>query len=466
MTHNHFARLDETPLSPPFLVPDAVYLWLLLRQPDRLDPDRDLERIEQEAGLVMDRHIERMKEHDVTLKKPVQLSPLIADSTVGLVFDQAAAQRAALAGRYAQSYFGDLLATLRADHPHLMEIFEERREATPETVLNLPVDAPPNHPLRLLRAAWQFRRAVVIEARPMSMIPIISGQAQGDTPSFTPVLQRVGDELWQLGLEGDAAPVSPRRFEGDIGTVLPDIYAAYGQWYKRDQEWLERQLEEEAGQIPDHLFIPVLARRLQTGELWFGERVKLVNLSHNRLFRLSVPEYSQLFHTAADKAVRRALAAAGNQYPTPPDPVEVETAYLSLLARRGEEAILRRVEPEKRMTMPVSANAGEAWRVYVNQEARVTVAWLAGSKARAVVSGAQYPARAVLLNGQNPARLGLAPFSYRTKKPDLADIWSGSLLSGFSLDDEAWRRAISAWAAWVWLNKASLKRYQPPGGKK
>lgn len=471
---NHFTRLTTAPVTPPFLVPDAVYLWLLLKQPETLTPARDLPRIEAEAARVVERHIERMaRDHGVTdLTRPKKLSPLIADSTVGLVFDQAAAQHAALAGRYPQSYFGDQLPALRADYPELMRIFEQQRDvalAEARAMLrHLLLDAPPDHPLRLLFAAWQFHQEVVVRRRPMSMIPLVSGEAQGDTPSFTPVLQRTGDDEWQLGLAGDAAPVSPKRFRGDIDALLPEIYAAYSDWYKRDQARLERQVGEAAAHIPDHFYIPVYARRLQTERLVrFGEGVSLANLSHNKLFRLTRPAHEQLFYTAADRAVKLALAAAQGQHPPAPDAAEIEAAYLHLLARRGESAELRQVTPEAKMAAPLAGLPAAAWTVVVNGEPKVTVAWLANHpKAAAVVSGAEYPARAVILSGHQPLRLGLAPFSFKTKKPDTADIWSSTTLDeGAPLADEPMQRALSAWAAWVWQHKAGQKKYQP-GGKR
>jgi hypothetical protein len=473
-----FQRMTETPVEPPFLVPDAVWLWRLLTEPDTLDPTSDLPRIEAEAGRVLERHIERMAAQNVVIKKPQKLSPLIADSTVGLVFDQAAAQRAALTGRYAETYFGDRLAALRQEYAELGEAIAvltgQRETAAPERVQALIQSAlvgqPADHPLRLLYAAWQFRRQVVSEGQAMSMVPLVSGEAQGDTPSFTPVLQRVGDNEWQLGWPGDPAPASPQVFTGEIDAVWPAVAATYSAWYQRDQEYLERNLSDAARKLPEHLYIPVWARRLQDEhDLRCGEQgeVVLTNISHGRLFRLAQGDTEQLFRGTTQQAVRLTLAAAGGKPPAEPEPAEIEAAYLYLLTKRGETGAVQVVPTENGVAAPLETPVTAVYAVLVNGQPRMRVAWLKGHpKAMAVVSGPAFPARAVLLPGQNPARLGLAPFSFKTRQPDLTDVWSATPLpDGLDLTDPATQRAVSAWAAWVWQGKAGQQKYQP-GGKK
>ncbi len=456
---NFFEQKSGRVVIPPFLVPDAVHLWLLLSAPDILDPAEDLERIEVQAGAVIDRHIKRMAAQDVIIKKAKKLSALIADSVVGLVFDQADAVQAALTGQYANKYFSDELPALRQQYP-IVDTLTNGLGDTDEVRIDV---FPPDHPLTLLYAAWKFRRQVVVEGIPMSMVPVVGGESQGDTPSFTPALQRIDDDTWRLGQPGDTAPVAPKEFKGDIVEVLPKAATIYSDWYQREQAWLQKNLNEQAQKIPDHLYIPAWAQQLQQEHtLYFGEEVSLTNVSHGRLYRLYRNDTSQLFRTTAIQAIKLGLVAAAGQTPTAPSPTAIEEACLNMITRRGETVSLEIVPAEKGDTAPLGeSTVSEVLAVRINGQTKIRIAWLKDHpKALGVVSGAEYPARAVLL--LRDGRLGAAPFSFKTRQPDLKDIWNSSPIFGIDIAEPSSRRAVSTWAAWIWQGKAAQKKYQPP----
>ena len=341
---NPFTRMDEIPIHPPFLVRDV-------------DPRR-----------VVERHRERMAAQGITIKVPKQERPLNGMAVVGLAFDQQEALLDALVGEYAVRHWSDVLPELRAAHPALGRAFDafegddtvvaaDVRRMVPEILQNLnPLEDERARALEFLYRAWQLRQQVVVERRPMSLIPVITGDTQGDTPSFTPVVKRMDDTTWRMGWPGDPAPVSPREFEGeDIREVMRAVWTTYSEWYNKDQEWWHSQMRDRAEKIPDHMFIPVWARRLrEDNQLTFGPQDEIVveNVSHGQLFRVIQPGGVQvLVRTSASSVVRLAIAAgngSGPLYPPPPTMAEVEAAYLAQITKRGEHAdmVADRATPE------------------------------------------------------------------------------------------------------------------------
>ncbi len=459
-----YRRMDEVPVMPPFLVRDV------------------------DARRVAERHRERMARQGVTLRVPRGRRPLGGMAAVGLIFDQQEALLDALAGDYTARHWADVVPDLRRAYPALGAAFDafagdERvsaadvRRMVPAALRDAdPLRDGPARALEFLYRGWQVRQQVVVEGRPMSLVPVVSGDTQGDTPSFTPVVKRMGAAWWRMGWPGDPAPYSPREFAGDdVRVVLPQVWAVYSEWYQGDQERWYRQVQGRAGGVPDHIYHRVWAARLHDGEpLGFGvpAEVTLHNVSHARLFRVVAGERQVILKTSAQVAVRLAIAAGGQGflYPPAPDVAEVEAAYLGLIARRGEQATmveaeadtgklapLTGVEPDGACVVRVSGPGGKA---------SITVAWLSGHPAAlAIVSGDAFPARAALVRDRSGQKLGLIPFSFKTRKLDKGDVWAGTPVNGLSPGTPGGRRALSAWAAWVWQGRAGQKRYQP-GGKR
>lgn len=483
--YNHFHRVDEAVIDPPFLVV----------APHKIGRDENSGRyyLYIDPRPVVQRHVARMAGKGIIIDEPKQERPLNGMCAVGLAFDQQEALRAALCGEYAQTYWGQRRAELEARFPQLKKalaaFWGEETDLSPVEIQRISRDVisrlqgeinglanQGQVPDLLLYApdflyrAWQLRQRVVAERRAMSLIPVASGDTQGDTPSFTPVLKRIDETTWRMGWPGDPTQVSPKEFNGSIEEVLPQVLSTYSDWYNRDQGRQERQLKERAEKLPDHLFIPVWAHQLrQEHSLDFGPegQVRLINISHGKLFQVDLPDgLCFQIKSSPIEAVRLACAGGngnGPLVPPPPTPEQIEAAYLELL---GGQVNLAASEPQPGQLTPLSKDKPQATHTLTVDGQVITVAWLEGHpRAKAVVSGSSQPARAVLAIDQAGSKLGIAPFSFSTRAPDLQDMWRTSPIAGLNLADEASRRALSAWLAWVWQDRSALKKYQPGGAK-
>jgi len=98
-----------------------------------------------------------------------------------------------------------------------------------------------------VREWWEFSaefRKLVRTGHPFDLLPL---GADVDIDDFIPVLQRVGDTAWRLGIEGFG---KHQDFEGDIWKLWPKIMSELVQWTEEDNEnWLVA-LQQQAAQLP------------------------------------------------------------------------------------------------------------------------------------------------------------------------------------------------------------------------
>lgn len=462
-SYNPFAHMNEVPANPPFLARDTV-------------PDSIIKRHQQRMAA----HPTHPVQLENTSRSEVSINGKVA---MGLAFDQQEALLAALTGDYAKNYWsdmwqslyrrwglGDVLDTILADGQ--APASRVRKVLAPILLeLNPDVDEEARALLFLYRA-WQFRHQVMVERRAVNLVPVVGGDQMGHTVSFTPVFKRLSHDHWQLGWPGDSRPESPHSIRAtDVAEALGQALPLFNRWYFEDQATISEANKMEARRVPDHIYLVPWGQRLrQDHELPMGSppaEALLEELSHNHLFRLRLPDGRQyVLRGDPVSAVQQGLAANKPPLlPTPPTVSEMNRAYLAAMARRGEEAQMRLrpdaidVRPFSELT-PITAYVVSIEGRNVRQE--ITVTWVSGPRsALAVVCGGSHAARAVIILSDNRGKLGMAPVSYTTHKPDLARMWTTTQTVDLDWEkNEADRRVITAWAAWVWHEKALS--YPPP----
>ena len=159
-----------------------------------------------------------------------------------------------------------------------------------------------------------------------------------------------------------------------------------------------------------------------------------------------------LVRSYPEKAIRVAVAVSGKFPLLPRSAKVVEAALLD-----GENLV--KVSPTKQMLRPLNGQAITAYhRRGTHQGQGLSAAWLKHPKALAVISGETSKLRAVLLKDKSGSQLGLAPFSFKTRKPDMGDMWGRTPIMDVRQDEI--KQMLSIWAFNLWLKKVRLKKYQ------
>lgn len=455
-SHNPFAHMDEKPVQPPFLVRET-------------DPQ-----------AVVERHRQRMAHHpagQADIRLPQRSNVAWRGKTaLGLLFDQQEAVIDALTGAYAEKHWkdmwaalykrwglGDILDTILTGGPAQPD--RVRRVLAPLLVSLSPEIDPEVRALLFLFRAWLLRHQVVVERRPMSLIPVVGGEQMGSVTTFTPVLKRLDVHLWRLGWPHDSRPDSPRLIPGTVSNALGQAWPLFNRRYFEEQ----KDARPDPDRRPEHIYLLPWSDRLrQKKRLEIGQ-ASLEEVSHNSLFRLHLPD-GRRFILRSDPltAVQAGLLAAnGSDRPEIPPLAEINAAYLAAMTRRGETA--QSCEQPQAADVKPFDNLQPATAYVVNIESprgsrrEITVTWVSGhDQALAVVSGQPHPARAVVIFNTGRERLGIAPVDYRTRRPDFEQLWAYTPVDGLDWQDRGDRLAVTHWAAWVWHEKAGS--HLPPGG--
>jgi hypothetical protein len=193
-----------------------------------------------------------------------------------------------------------------------------------------------------------------------------------------PVLQRVGDETWRLGVEGEG---QYRDFHGPMAKIWPEIGDTYVQWCDADNETWLAELKRKATRLPDTILRAARADKLRKyidrievqgnqvtlistpdGQNWprmitmaDEDDVGQLGLSrlsghaffelawegglHVRRFEVSGTSRNKVKfeHIEFALLLAEALAAEYNLQPEPVTPDEVEAAYLRRIKAKGAE---------------------------------------------------------------------------------------------------------------------------------
>lgn len=411
------------------------------------------------------RHIMRLERHK-TDKPPLRMpkqragAALSGVAMVGLVIEQQEALLAALSGEYLQKYYAEEQAILYEEHPRLIPLFEDKRVSLADMrAIYLAEITRPEllesrlTPLHNIYQAWQLRQAVVFERQPLNLASApTTALTQSDLFTFTPVVQRVGVQAWQLGRGADRAPVSPHIIEGDVPQVWEEILATYADWCRRDGLWWIK-LHEQKAQKVSHICLPLWAERLKKGSLSFGP-VEATNLSHANLFKLLFGDGQQVILRKPVTYVT-ALCLTLGQAPALSDAAAIQAHYLG-------GSLLKKTRPVPQAAKPFAYCVREAYNL---KEENNTVSWFDHQSILALVSHPHYPLRAVLMFDPLFNRFGVTAVDYKSRQPKTSEIWASTPADEFPIQRAENRLALSAWLISQWRQRCEKKAHQP-GQKK
>lgn len=336
-----------------------------------------------------------------------------------------------------------------------------------------------------IAAAWleshrDFQQRV-LNGTPLSFRSLFD---YSDIDTFVPLLQRVGDMTWRLGVEGEG---QYRDFQGPVEKIWPDIGDTYVQWCEKDNEAWLADLKRKATRLPDTILRAARADRLrkQTDRVEVkGNRVTLATTHEGEdwprlvtmadeagvgqlgLSRLSGHAFYELAwegglhvrrfeisgttrnkvpfeHIEVALTLAEALAADYGLQPEPVTPGEVEAAYL----RRMK---LKRAEfgPPDLTEWP-EAIKGQAAAAY--KAGNMVATMFVGGEDFAYITGPAESDQTILLR-RNAQRGVMMALPVRRGRPR-----PGSPLLTTSLAEleasAAWNRALCAWGTWLaWVS--------------
>ncbi len=303
-----------------------------------------------------------------------------------------------------------------------------------------------------------------------------------DVDSFIPLVQRLGDDKWRLGVEGQG---QHRDFSGPMAKIWPRLCDTNVEWLEADNEAWLNGLKKKAARQPDSILRAARADRLrkETDSLAVeGTRVKLITdrgdedwpqmvvfsnsagvglmalsrLSGHSFYELSWNgglnvRYFEISGTTRKKIPFEHIELAtmlaetlGLEYELQPEPVsaaEVEAAYLRRM--KATEAVIG-PPPAQALPPAVSGTPAAAYRV---GEVMVTILQGGDDFAYIAVPGT---ADAILLR-RDEKRAIMAALPAPRGRPRRNEVLMSTPLTELETENPGWKRALSAWGAWlVW----------------
>jgi hypothetical protein len=312
-------------------------------------------------------------------------------------------------------------------------------------------------------------RQVVKEGTPLNMRTLFDVT---DLDTFVPLLQRVGEATWRLGVEGEG---KHRDFQGAIWDTWSRIADTYVEWYEADNDRWLGDLKRKAARLPDTIRRAawadrlrkdcqvvnvegaqiLLARAEEEDEGWprsitLGDRVGLSRLSGHsfyelawdgglrvRRFELSGTTRHNVPFEHTELAVRLAEALSGEDGPRPESatPDEVEAAYL-----RRMKASFAELGPP-RLEEPPAGTGGTPVATYQAGDVAVTMLHGADDVALAAVGETT-----IVLRRNEPRGVlsALPVVRGRVRREPLMT----TPLAEIEPTPE-WNRALCAWTGWL-----------------
>jgi hypothetical protein len=324
---------------------------------------------------------------------------------------------------------------------------------------------------------------LVLQGQPFSFRSLFDF---ADVTGFVPVVARVGDRAWRLGVEEEGKHLV---FEGSIAEVWPRICDTFVEWCDGDNRaWLDN-LKRQAERLPDSVIRTAQAERLRKerctievdgnqvilkverdGQDWprsitLGDQIGLSRLSghsfyelawegglHARRFEISGTSKNKVPIEHIEMALRLAEALGQEQglKPAPVSANDVEAAYLRRLKVKRAE-----VSRSGEIQLP---RCVEGRLVAVYQARDIVAALLHGGNDFAYVtySGENVtPDQGVLLRC-NPMRGVMVALPVTRGRVMQGSALMSTPLADLDLKSGDWLRALSAWGAW--LTKVTVQK--------
>jgi len=299
--------------------------------------------------------------------------------------------------------------------------------------------------------------------------------------TFAPMLQRVGDMTWRLGVEGEG---KFQDFHGPMEKIWPEIGDTYVQWCDADNTAWLANLKRKVARLPDTVLRTARADRLRKhidrvevkgnrvtldttsdGEDWprmitMADENEVGQLGLSRLSGHSFYEIAwegglhvrrfEISGTSRNKIpfehIEMAMMLAevvGTEYGLQPEPVtpdEVEAAYLRRMKAKSAEL----GPPPEVAELPSAINGRPAAAYKVDN---IVVTMLIGGKDFAYITTVGETEQAIVLR-RHAKRGVIMALPVRRGRPR-----PGSPLMTTPLDEieesAEWNRALCAWGAWL-----------------
>jgi len=308
-----------------------------------------------------------------------------------------------------------------------------------------------------------------------------------DLDTFVPLVKRVGDRVWQLGIEREGKHAV---FQGDLGQVWPRLCDTFVEWGDKDtHDWLEKIKKQAAKQLPETILRVARAERLRkeqhhievngnqvtlhterSGQNWplsvvLGEQVGLSRLSGHSFYELTwhgggnvrrfeisgvrikkVPfEHIEQAYCMAELLLDQEAEVALE----PVTPREIEAAYLRRLkAKRAElsPAQLQSADLPRAIQggQPVAAYKVNDIVATIIHGDRETFAYITSQDSPAGGSRGQ---GVLLLRDERKGVMTAVPVE--RGRPMRANRLMSTPLADLNMKDGDWLRALCAWGAWL-----------------
>jgi hypothetical protein len=301
-----------------------------------------------------------------------------------------------------------------------------------------------------------------------------------DLDTFVPLVQRVGDTTWRLGLEGQG---KHRDFQGAIETAWPHLCDAYVEWCDEDNAAWLNDLKRRVARLPDSIFRAARADRLRKeadrvevngsrivltttrGEEQWPRMITLADAEGTPQLGLSRLSGHSFYECSWDGGlhVRRFDMSSTSRKKIPFEHIELATLLAETLgterglqaepstAEQVEAAYLRRMKAGEAELGPSHlkelspAIQGQPMAGYRVGDIQVTVLRGGEDVAYATVAGKE---EAVLLR-KDPQRGVVLALPVTRGRPRRGETLMPTPLAEIKPDSPPDLRALCAWAAWL-----------------
>ncbi len=331
--------------------------------------------------------------------------------------------------------------------------------------------------LAQIAAAWleahrEFQQAVLQGA----VFTFRSLFDHSDIDTFVPVVQRVNETTWRLGMEGEG---KTRDFAGPLADIWPQLCDTYVAWSNEDNEKWLAEVKRRAARLPDTIMRAAQADRLRKqvdrieingqrldliterdGEDWprmvtLGDQIGLSRLSghnfyelawdgglHVRRFEISSTTRNKIPFEHIELALRMA-EVLGEDIDLRPEPVsaeQVEAAYLRRMKADGAT-----VGPPALGAVP-AAIEGQPAAGYTVGDIRVTMLH-GGTDFAYIVRGDETEDGLLLRRDEQRGVMMAQPV--KRGRPRRGVPLMSTPLDELDAADPGWNRALCAWGAWL-----------------